>query len=64
MQGSARDDKRRLTVKRTLFFKFRLPLRIRRNLLDHEASAPFYEFFGGSRMRCCRTLTIPANYIR
>jgi hypothetical protein len=54
-----------LTVKRTLFFKFRLPAADPAQLASiMKASAPFYEFFGGSRMRLLQNADDPGQYIQ
>ena len=53
------------TVKRTLFFKFRLPAADPAQLgAIMKASAPFYEFFGGSRMRLLQNADDPGQYIQ
>jgi hypothetical protein len=54
-----------LTVRRTLFFKFRLPAADPAHLAAiMKASAPFYEFFGGSRMRLLQNADDPGQYIQ
>jgi hypothetical protein len=53
------------TVRRTLQFKFRLPAADPAQLASLvKAQAPFYEFFGGARMRLLQNVDDPAQYIQ
>src|SRR3974390_3122141 len=53
------------TVRRTLQFKFRLsaadPVQLASLV---KAAAPFYEFFGGTRMRLLQNVDDPAQFIQ
>jgi hypothetical protein len=52
-------------VRRTLHFKFRLPAADPAQLAALvKASAPFYQFFGGMRMRLLQNADDPAQYIQ
>ncbi|MBO0755739.1 MAG: hypothetical protein J2P54_07750 [Bradyrhizobiaceae bacterium] len=54
-----------MTVKRTLHFKFRLPTADPEQLASIiKASAPFYELFGGTRMRLLQNADDPGQYIQ
>jgi hypothetical protein len=53
------------TVRRTLFFKFRMPAADPKSLASiMKASAPFYEFFGGTRMRLLQNADDPGQFIQ
>jgi hypothetical protein len=53
------------TVKRTLHFKFRLPAADPEQIASMiKASAPFYEFFSGARMRLLQNADDPGQYIQ
>jgi hypothetical protein len=53
------------TVRRTLHFKFRLPAADPGQLASMvKASAPFYEFFGGTRMRLLQNVDDPAQFVQ
>jgi hypothetical protein len=53
------------TVKRILHFKFRLPAADPAQITSIiKASAPFYEFFGGARMRLLQNADDPGQYIQ
>ena len=52
------------TVRRTLRFKFTLPNADSTHLLSMvKASAPFFEAFGGARVRLLQNVDDPARYI-
>ncbi len=52
-------------VRRTLHFKFMLPTADAAQLLSLvKAAAPFYEFFGGTRVRLLRNVDDPARFIQ
>jgi hypothetical protein len=54
-----------VTVKRTLHFKFRLPAADPAQLIAiMKAAAPFYEFFGGTRMRLLQNADDPGQFIQ
>jgi len=54
-----------LTVRRTLHLKFRLPAADPAQLASlMQASAPFYEFFGGTQMRLLQNADDPGQYIQ
>ena len=53
------------TVRRTLHFKFRLPAADPAQLATlTKMSAPFYEFFGGARMRLLQNADDPGQFIQ
>jgi hypothetical protein len=52
-------------VRRTIFFKFRMPAADPKSLASiMKASAPFYEFFGGTRMRLLQNADDPGQFIQ
>ena len=53
------------TVRRTLHFKFRLPAADPAQLAAlAKASAPFYQFFGGTRMRLLQNVDDPTQFVQ
>jgi len=54
-----------VTVKRTLHFKFRMPAADPNQLASiMKASAPFYQFFSGARMRLLQNADDPGQFIQ
>ena len=52
-------------VRRTLHFKFRLPAADPAQLAAlAKASAPFYQFFGGTRMRLLQNVDDPTQFVQ
>jgi hypothetical protein len=63
-QVGAMAEKEARTVRRTLQFKFMLPNADSAHLLAMiKAAAPFFEAFGGARVRLLQNVDDPARYI-